>query len=71
MPLLDALKATGVKPSRPTVTGFFAQHPELADEVLACRTAGYTWPQIVAQIAADYGVTLHSTSLSSYYTNRG
>lgn len=71
MPLLDGLTASGAAPGQQFRTSvFFGEHPGLADEVRACRAAGYSWKQIAAQISADHGVRISSSSLADTIEGR-
>ena len=71
MPLLDQLTASGKAPGQQRkIADFFRDHPGLADEVRACRAAGFSWPQIASQIHADHQMRLSTTALADFIQGR-
>jgi hypothetical protein len=71
MPLLEGLNASGEPPAQQfKASVFFRQHPKLADEVRACRAAGYSWRQIATQIHTEHQVRISPSSLSDFIEGR-
>jgi hypothetical protein len=67
MGLLEQLNASGEPPAQQfRASAFFKDHPELVEQVRACRQAGFSWRQIATQISTDYQVHIGPTSLAEY-----